>query len=297
MSISKAAIVVATCGRPDVVGLLMEDLNKQTRLPCQVILSVVSKEDVPERNDRQIDYELIIGQKGTCIQRNAGIDSLREDVEVVLFLDDDYVPSRHAVENVCATFARYPDVVGVEGSVLADGVTRGGYSYEDSRRIVDDYDAAQDSVQSSLPITTGLQGLYGCNMAFRTAAIGTTRFDLALPLYGWQEDVDFSYRVGKQGQLAKAEAFTGVHRGVTGGRSPGVRLGYSQIANPFYLSRKGTMNRKAAYTLILRNMLANHVKAFRPEAWIDRKGRVKGNWIALIDALKGRLSPMNITSL
>ena len=46
--------------------------------------------------------------------------------------------------------------------------------------------------------------------------------------------------------------------------------------------------------MMSRNILANHVKTFRPEAWVDRKGRMKGNWMGLFDLVRGRLHPERI---
>jgi hypothetical protein len=130
-------------------------------------------------------------------------------------------------------------------------------------------------------------------MAFRTTAIGSVRFDERLPLYGWQEDVDFSARI--DGELIKTDAFVGVHCGVKAGRERrGEGLGYSQIANPLYLVRKGSMSRSHAIRHCTRNFLANHIRALHPEPWVDRRGRLRGNWIALFDCLRGRLDPERI---
>jgi hypothetical protein len=117
-----------------------------------------------------------------------------------------------------------------------------------------------------------------------------------LPLYAWQEDVDFAARVRHRGRLVVTDAFYGVHQGVKGGRLAGVRLGYSQIVNPIYLIRKGTLSRAAGVKLIARNFLMNHTKAFYPEPWIDRGGRCKGNWLGIIDVIRRRDHPKRILS-
>src|SRR5690606_30638203 len=102
---------------------------------------------------------------------------------------------------------------------------------------------------------------YGCNMAFRRSAIEGVRFDERLPLYGWLEDVDFSAQAGRKGVLLKSETLVGVHLGVKGGRTSGVRFGYSQIVNPVYLLGKKTIGRRQAGANMLRTFAANHVKA------------------------------------
>ncbi len=89
----------------------------------------------------------------------------------------------------------------------------------------------------------------------------------------------------------------GVHLGIKSGRTSGVRFGYSQIANPIYLIRKGTMSWQHAKMLMWRNLAANLIRSFHPEPWIDRKGRLKGNMLALVDMAIGRISPHRILKM
>jgi hypothetical protein len=46
-----------------------------------------------------------------------------------------------------------------------------------------------------------------------------------------------------------------------------------------------------------RNIAANIARSFFPEPWVDRKGRLKGNLLALIDIARGRDSPGRILQL
>src|SRR5690606_17061373 len=138
---------------------------------------------------------------------------------------------------------------------------------------------------------------YGCNMLLRASAIGDLRFDENLPLYGWQEDIDFTVRLGTRGRLEKSPALRGVHMGIKTGRTPGKKLGYSQIANPIYLLNKRTIPPRLAWKLLLQNPAANLAKAWRPEPYIDRKGRLAGNLLALRDLAVGRMHPSRILDL
>ena len=45
-----------------------------------------------------------------------------------------------------------------------------------------------------------------------------------------------------------------------------------------------------------RNFGANHLNALWPEPWVDRMGRVRGNWLALRH-LTGRLDPMHVVKM
>jgi GT2 family glycosyltransferase len=289
----RIAVVIASLGRPEEVGQLLRSLQNQTRRADQIVLSVTSQSDAPA--DLPADVLVLKGQKGLPVQRNLGMEAILSSSDLVAFFDDDYLPSRYALEGIAAFFSAHPDVVGINGRLLADGINSAGISFADACQLIDAHDAhhREDiAIKALLP-----DGLYGCNMVYRISAIGAARFDPQLPLYAWQEDLDFGVQVRARGLLAKTEAFVGVHRGVKGGRTSGVRLGYSQIANPYYLCRKGTMRWGFALRLMLRNFAANHAKAFRAEPWVDRLGRVKGNWLALGHLLTGKIAPGVILTL
>jgi GT2 family glycosyltransferase len=304
--LTRIAVIVATLGRPEDVGRLLEQVALQTLQPTIVVLSVESESDLPEGLADSV--QVVMGPRGLPAQRNRGMIPVLGDCDLVVFFDDDYLPCAQALEGMAALFDRYPDVVGATGLVLADGVGVGGIDLDAALEIVRAFEAglrAQSLAEPSLAapsplaprIDRDLSGLYGCNMVFRTSAIGDARFDENLPLYGWQEDIDFAARLLPKGRLVKTDAFAGVHRGVTRGRTSGLRFGFSQIVNPIYMVRKGTMRPKEAATLVARNVIANHVKALWPEPWVDRWGRVRGNWIAIADLLAGRIDPRRILDL
>ena len=237
---------------------------------------------------------MVFGSRGLCAQRNRGMARVLHDCDVVVFYDDDFLPCRRSLEGIEALFATYPDVVGATGELLADGVKRGGISHAEGEAIVDAYDAAAPDIVS---ILAELRIAYGCNMAFRCSAARGLRFDERLPLYGWQEDVDFAGQIARRGRVVKTDAFVGVHLGVAKSRSPGVRLGFSQIVNPVYLVRKGTMRPTHAARIMSGNLIANHLRALAPEPYIDRRGRLAGNWVGLLHLAAGRLDPERISTL
>ena len=288
------AVIIASLGRPDLLNGMIERMEAQTVAPGLLLFSTVSPQDLPEDFVETERVKAIFGPKGLTRQRNAAIDYVGDSHDIILFYDDDFVPSLQAVENTARFFAAHPDVVGATGDVLADGINTTGISREDACRIVAERDARGDYPTG---ILAERYGLYGCNMAYRTAAIGDIRFDERLRLYGWQEDIDFAAALLGRGRIVKTLAFAGVHQGSKHGRTPGLRLGYAQVINPLYLVRKGTMRRNYAIKLIARNMLANHLRSFSPEPWVDRFGRAKGNWVGLLDAMRGRLTPERIEEL
>jgi hypothetical protein len=89
----------------------------------------------------------------------------------------------------------------------------------------------------------------------------------------------------------------GVHLGMKSGRQSGLRLGYSQIANPVYLVRKGSFAWRRAMGQIGRNIAMNVALSLRPEPYVDRRGRLRGNVIAIRDLARGRLHPRRILAM
>lgn len=288
------AVIVASLGRPDALAELLEDLERQSRRAARIILSVTDRADVPATVADYHNVDVVLGPKGSCAQRNTALTHLGDACDVVMFLDDDYVPSRFALERAVRLIETNPDVVGATGHLLADGIHGPGISIGEARGMLAQYDGEADP--AAVP-HHDLDGLYGCNMVFRASGITGLQFDERLPLYGWQEDIDFAARAAKQGRVVKTFAFAGVHRGIKRGRSSGLRVGYSQVVNPVYLSRKGTMRPRYAAKIVMRNILANHVRAFRPEPWVDRAGRARGNWLGLIDLAMGKIRPERIERL
>lgn len=281
-------VAIATAGRAALLGETVKLMARQTRVPDGVLIVAPDMRDVGDLGTGAIRPEVAISERGLCRQRNHALDLLRNRADIVLFLDDDFVAAPDYIAQLERLFLDHPDVVGATGLLIADGVRKGGYSLEESLALIDREAATMD---------TGISerlSLYGCNMALRMSHTAGLRFDEALPLYGWQEDVDFTTQLARRGRLVCSGRITGVHMGTKNGRSPGRRLGYSQIANIIYLKRKGTLPPRLGERLLLQNIIANIVRAPFPEPHIDRVGRLKGNLQAFGDLLRGRLDPRRI---
>jgi len=289
---TRVAVVVASTGRPHELRDLLRALSRQTVQPSRIVLSVSDDGDLPD--DIPHDVAIVFGDKGAAAQRNRGLDLAQDEADLVVFVDDDYLPTEGMIGGVIAVFATFEDVVGCNGRLLADGINGPGIGYDEAQKLLNDHER---SGADDVNIRDVLDGLYGCNMAFRAAAIGKVRFDENLPFYSWQEDIDFAAQLMGRGRLIRSDGFAGVHRGVKRGRGSGVRFGYSQVVNPIYLARKKTMKWSYALKIMRNNVLANLLKMFFPEAWVDRRGRVLGNIIGLRDVVLGKDDPRNIRNL
>jgi GT2 family glycosyltransferase len=286
------AVLIATTGRATLLRETVALLASQTRRPDLIVVSAHQPEDVDglERIDT-IPLEIVFSEKGLPRQRNAGIEAIGRRASIVTFFDDDFLPAPTYLQQVELAFAATPNLVGVTGRLIADGIKGTGISVDRALRLI-----AED-VAPAVAGAKLLPALYGCNFSVLMRAAQALRFDEDLPLYGWQEDVDFSYQLGLRGVLIRSDALAGVHLGAKSGRTSGKRLGYSQIANPVYLLRKRTIPPRLAWRLMLRNLGANALRSFRPEDHIDRPGRLYGNLVALMHLMTGRLHPTKILTL
>jgi GT2 family glycosyltransferase len=286
----RTGVIIATIGRPELVAPMLAALEHQTRPPDRIVISATKPADV-DLGATDGRAEVLYGEKGLTRQRNRGLDLIEADCDVVVFFDDDFVPARDWIEQLDTAWAEHPQKMCLGGIVLADGINGPGISLDEAQDIV----KRDETTPRTSTVRQGFAP-YGCNMAFRTCAIAGQRFDERLPLYGWQEDLDFGARIEPTGCL-KVERMRGVHMGIKSGRVPGVRLGASQVINNAYLYRKGTMSFDRALKFGLRNVLANLAGSFRPQTVVDRRGRLKGNLIGLYQVLLGRPDPEYVERL
>lgn len=287
----RIAAVIATRGRPEVVTqTVLHLLARQSLKPDSVIVSCIDPADAGELQGRN-DVVVLTGPAGLAAQRNTALANLPPGTEIVAFFDDDFVAHEDWLATAARTFRDEASVVAFTGRVLADGVGGPGIELAEAMRLVAAPPASDWSwVEPYSP--------YGCNMAFRLASIGDLRFDERLVLYGWLEDRDFAAGLARRGgRLVKSADAIGVHMGVKGGRMAGERFGYSQIVNPLYMLRKGTMTLGQVADHLFRNMSANLGRSLRPEPFIDRRGRLLGNLLGIADILRGRMQPERAAAL
>lgn len=302
-------VVVATKGRPQVVDRLLDSLLIQTVVPRRVVVVGTEQADIAAAChhpgvQRGIVEAHISDRAGLCAQRNFGIDIVQQTRSragdaspfAIVFLDDDFRLAATWLQECRQAFLDHPELVGVTGCVLADGVNGPAVSEEDAIEYIDGklpprghWAVGWDSRE--------IDSLYGCNMAFRDVVVSTYRFDDNLPLYGWQEDRDYSVRASGLGRLMYIGRCRGVHLGVKSGRVSGRRFGYSQIANPWYLSRKGTMSARTSLRFVSRHLAVNIARSLFPKGDVDYPGRLTGNVLAILDVVRGRSDPKRAASM
>ena len=294
----KIVIGIATAGRREQLALTLQQLAGQTLPPTKVLVCPAAPEDFDDSALPDVGAPIlrVMGSRGSCAQRNA-MFAHAAACDVLLFIDDDYYPAVDYLERLAEVFVRSADVAIVTSNPVYDGANGPGLTHEFAVEALRRRGNQITSTEPSELVDT--YGGYGCNLSVRLSTVfaHNLRFDENLPLYGWLEDIDFSRRVAAHGRVVACHSLYGVHLGTKRGKSSGVRLGYSQVANPVYMMRKGSVSSAYALNQILRNVLKNAARLFNAEPWVDRRGRSKGNLMALRDLLQGRADPRRILDL
>ncbi|WP_088279089.1 glycosyltransferase family 2 protein [Ideonella sp. A 288] len=306
----KLYIVIATRGRPELATALCRQLQRQVLAADRIVVAgtqesdVAPVRDVDGRAGTPVDV-MVCPAPGSCAQRNSALDHLRSVRQTqgetgryaVAFLDDDFWPGPTWLRACRDALLARPDAMGLTGRLLGDG------AHLPAGLTTADADDLLDGRRPPIPHWHGstepgeVACAYGCNMVFIDTVCERYRFDENLPLYGWQEDLDLSTLARRHGPLLYEPGCIGVHLGVKSGRTSGLRFGYSQIANPLYLIRKGTMERRRALRFVLRHLLSNSVRGLRHHPLVDYRGRLRGNLMAMRDLVAGRCHPRRIETL
>lgn len=282
----RIGIAIATAGRPDIVRQTVGLIARQSRPADAVLVCSPAEEDVTGLTEAHPHVIHLIGPRGLPHQRNRLIGAAAA-LDLLLFLDDDFVMADGYLAEVEDVFRKHADIAMTTGCVLADGIIGPGLPFDEALRLL--------SLAQAPPIgaVSDVYNGYGCNMAVRLETVRRhgLKFDEELPLYAWLEDVDFSRSLAPFGRIVRVGRALGVHLGVKSGRQRGVRLGYSQIANPCYLIGKGTCSWRKGLYHIGRNFAANLYGTVRRERSVDRPGRLLGNLKGLVDLSTQRLAP------
>jgi glycosyltransferase involved in cell wall biosynthesis len=288
----KLFVIIPTYKRKDLLSRVLEHLDNQTRSPNEVIVSAPDETHVEPFKPKHFGISYTFGKQGLCAQRNRAMEKALGRCDIITFFDDDFLPADDYLRRLEGAFEGHPDWAVIMGHAVVDGARNAGYAFDEGLALLRQAEQCERPLRVSDHV-----GAYGCNMLVRATQIGDLRCDERLVLYGWQEDIDFTSQLKRFGRVVGLTTLIGVHLGAKSGRESGVKLGYSQVVNPVYLMRKGTVPAKFALEMIGRNLAANTIKSIWPEPYADRRGRLKGNLLAASHLIRGRIEPEHILNL
>jgi glycosyltransferase involved in cell wall biosynthesis len=258
-----------------------------------IVVSACDRNDIDQSVVDERGIHVLFGPPGLTAQRNRALALARATHDIIIFFDDDFIPSRFWIERVQELLAMQPEIGCVTGRVLENGVANGGLEWSYGQFVVDSEDlnkAAMNSPSTQYPCSP-----YGCNMAFRATAIAHLWFDERLALYGWLEDLDFGFRVATRAKTISTDIVWGVHLGSKSGRVSGFKFGYSQVVNPWYLVNKGVLKPFDLWKNVAFGLAANLLGTVFMKSHIDRWGRLKGNIVGIKDIMLSHWAPERIT--
>jgi len=298
-------VVIATKGRPAHASMVINKLKDQSLAPVCILIVGTCAQDLPDSDDAQaslITRNVISPRIGLSSQRNVGLENLQSsgllegDGHFVAFFDDDFIPADNWLETAALAFKADRALAGLTGHVLSDGVNGAEIGLAEAERYLAG-ELPPSPHWSAVGRPKAVESLYGCNMAFRGDVAATCRFDEALPLYSWQEDCDYSGQAQRFGKTMIIPACKGVHLGVKSGRISGLRMGYSQIANPIRIAFRRNMPPHRAVRFVVRALAANLIRSAQGRQTPDYPGRLRGNLLALADIVTLKLDSRRILNL
>jgi GT2 family glycosyltransferase len=285
-------IVICSANRPEVLAETVDSLlHGQSLPPREIIISIFNQQHVLEETSARPTVRVVLGaRQGTCVQRNVAARLVKSPY--TLFLDDDVELAPDFIESMERLLAKEENAVAATGYLVIDGArTDAGLDRAAARSYAENYMRKHANYDHG----------EGQNMFVRTNIFSKVLFDENLPLYGWLEDLDFATNIRRYGRIIMNTETCWAHIGCPGGRTNGIRFGFSQVVNPFYLWRKnGTPGlTSVVFRHWLRYLAYNGKKALSkaPSRRNDRSGRFTGNLIAFGHLLAGKADPSHVTRL
>lgn len=86
------AVVIGTVDRPQSLTRLLAALQRQTLRPTQIVICVPDEDALPSEAGIAESATVVPGVRGASAQRNAAVDALADDTDVMVMFDDDAIP-------------------------------------------------------------------------------------------------------------------------------------------------------------------------------------------------------------
>jgi GT2 family glycosyltransferase len=291
----KVTVIICSVGRPSVLHDTVCSLQRQLLKPRQILLVSPSLDHILPDTLALQGVLFVPSAVGSTTQRNTGLDAMDAGADLVAFLDDDMELCQSYLSEMVRIFDTHPELVVACGTLLHDGGRNSLITREEAKSLC--FEVDKRPLESASPSYIPLDWAYGCNMVVRLASVAEMRFDERLPLYGWLEDSDYGFRctIGRHGPVT-ALAAKAVHLGWRGGRTSGVRFGFSQIINPLYLWRKARVFplRHIILQYWIRCFVGNALGILTRDTKWDRRGGLKGNLLGIKHLLTGSCDPSRI---
>jgi GT2 family glycosyltransferase len=300
----KIAFVIPTKDRRAELRRLLESFAIQSRRPDQILIV-----DSGRPGCRSIDQEfpslpikiLPFSPPSAAGQRNAGIDAVDPDFDLVGFLDDDVVLDGRALATMMEFWESAADEIGGAAFNLVNGPPqpylawlkylpmsqRLGFYRKKSGMILPS--GFQTIVQYLLQ-DEYVQWFSASASVWRRSLLTEFRFDEWFEGYSYLEDLDYCYRVGKDYKLMIVAKAKYRHLPSPSGRLSSYFFGVREVKNRLYFVRKHPeFSLAKCYLALLLRILISLVSSVQ-ERKLSYIPRIGGNVMALFQSVFGRPS-------
>jgi GT2 family glycosyltransferase len=292
------AAVIASTGRTQVLRETVENVLQQSWRPNRVVIAVIKPGDCDIAPYEFDNVRVILARKGLSAQLNDAVSLLGDEVEYVCFFDDDVVLVDDYIEKMVGFMQRRADIVALSGHAFRDG----GLSGDEARHLVKTPPAVRELEFKN----SGKHWvLYGCNMVIRRHVFLKEKFDERFVLYAWMFEIEMTYRLLAYGKVGRYAGGQLIHLKVQSGRISGVKFGYTQLVNRWYLALRPSLKGRRFYILcwaaywIMRSTVENFIFQItrKNDPYIDYAGRFRGNLRAWYDLFQGKVCPERIEGI
>lgn len=246
MKPEKLAIIIPTKNRLEELTRLLKSISDQDIKPSQVI--VVDGGDraaggiIGSFRSLSIDYLHRIPPSLT-VQRNSGVNALRDEITLAAFLDDDIVLQEGSIGAMMKFWEDAPVDVGGASFNLVNEIYKKPTFFE--RLFLVNTDKPNKILRSGFQgkvsfvnETMPADWLVGCAMVYRRKIFSEFSFDEWFSGYSRYEDVDFSYRVGKKYKMYVVSGADVLHLNKPEDPDFSFTLGKMEFVNRLYFVRK-----------------------------------------------------------
>ena len=287
---------------------MLESLNAQTRWPDRVVVVDGGRDSV---KDVVMGYPglnpicLKTSKPSAAGQRNIGLAAVEDDIAYVGFLDDDVVLDPGAIENMIAFWNKASDRIGGVALNMTNHPPLGGPFLKTSRlaEILGLYSSRKGVVMRSgfqtmigpVQVVTHADWLPTTGVVWRKRVFESFRFDEWFDGYSYLEDLDFSYRVGKEFSLVVIPGSSYGHFPAAYGRGSGFAFGLREVRNRLYFVGKNPelSHMRCVMALSIRSLMNLGLAIRRKEAYYFQRflGNLTGLARAAVSSGLGRRSP------
>jgi len=285
------SIILPTCNRSELVCQFLDSVQKQTRLPYEVV--VVDQSD--DTRTKEVFDSWICDHvkkkyihrtvKSLILARNIGIDAC-DETDLVVFLDDDILLSTKFCEEVVLIFegdtqGRYAAGMGTVDNLRHKSKLLQAFflmPYEGNGKFLASGAPTFPHWKRDFTETEFVSG--GCTF-WRREIIKEYRFDERLSDYGHGDDVDVSYRISRKYKLFLQPKAVCFQEANPPGRDLGRKYRQAWIQNMYYLAQKNGVSLIAYFWCVFGHFLRDLV-------CLDFR-RLQGDFEGTWNIIRGRI--------